>query len=342
MIDVRWFAPNRYCTLPVPALRRAGFSIALEGDRPCGAAVASDSPSAVEAFGFARRHRCPLGLNIADLPPWRLGQGRPDAVFAVGPRVFRLRRPWGGYPERSGYYSRLRYVARRAGRLWCPSRHSTEDVARRFEVSVTHLPFCYDSDRFPGEEPFPLTVDEPTLSAAKGSPVTILSISRLVPHKNHATILRAVARLATRPRLRIIGQGPEEPALAALAARLGVDLDLRTAWASDQEIIEAYRQADVVVSASRFEGFGLTPMEGLAMGLPVVASDIPPHREFLGDAVRFFAPDDDANLARELQAVLAQPSGRPVVLPSILAPLTIEACAARFGPELERLLSLPA
>ena len=341
-MDVRWFAPNRYCTLPVPALRRAGFSIALEGDEPCRAAVASDSPSAVAAFAFARRHRCPLGLNIADLPPWRLGQGRPDPVFAVGPRLFRLRRPWGGYPERSGYYSRLRYVARRAGRVWCPSRHSTDEVARRFEVPVTHLPFCYDSDRFSGAGQLPLS--------APRSPLTVLSISRLVPHKNHATILRAVARLATRPRLRIIGQGPEGPALTAIAARLGVALDLRTTWASDQEIVEAYRQADVVVSASRFEGFGLTPMEGIAMGVPVVASDIPPHREFLGDAVRFFAPDDDANLARELQAALTQPSSPPgppraergAVLPSILAPLTIEACAARFGPELERLLSLPA
>ena len=207
---------------------------------------------------------------------------------------------------------------------------------------MTHLPFCYDSDRFSGAGQLPLSPPR--------SPLTVLSISRLVPHKNHATILRAVARLATRPRLRIIGQGPEGPALTAIAARLGVALDLRTTWASDQEIVEAYRQADVVVSASRFEGFGLTPMEGIAMGLPVVASDIPPHREFLGDAVRFFAPDDDANLARELQAALSQPSSPPgppraergAVLPSILAPLTIEACAARFGPELERLLSLPA
>jgi glycosyltransferase involved in cell wall biosynthesis len=342
VIDIRWFAPNRYCTLPVPALQRAGFSIALEGDEPCGAVVASDAPSAVEAFGFARRHRCPLGLNIADLPPWRLGQGRPDAVFAVGPRVFRLRRPWGGYPERSGYYSRLRYVARRAGRLWCPSRHSTEDVARRFEVSVTHLPFCYDSDRFPGEEPFPLTVDEPALSAAKGSPLTILSVSRLVPHKNHATILRAVARLATRPRLRIIGQGPEGPALAALAAQLGVVLELRTTWASDPEIVEAYGQADVVVSASRFEGFGLTPMEGIAMGVPVVASDIPPHREFLDGAVRFFPVDDDRALAEAIEAAVQDPPLDCAVRDATLKPLMIEACAARFGPELERLLSLPA
>ena len=334
MNDLRWFAPNRYCALPVPALRRAGFSIALEGDEPCGAAVALDAPSAVEAFAFARRHRCPLGLNIADLPPWRLGQGRPDAVFAVGPRVFRLRRPWGGYPERSGYYSRLRYVARRAGRLWCPSRLSTDDVARRFEVPVTRVPFCYDSERFGVEGVRPRT-------APRTAP-TVLAISRLVSHKNHAAILRAVARLATPPRLRIIGQGPEGPTLAALAGRLGVTLELRTTWASDQEIVDAYREADVVVSASRFEGFGLTPMEGIAMGVPVVASDIPPHREFVNGAARFFPVDDDGALAEAIEAAVQDSPLDRSVRDATLAPLTIEACADRLGPELERLLSLPA
>ena len=334
MDDLRWFAPNRYCTLPVPALRRAGWSIALDGDAPCGAVIASDAPSAVEAFAFARRHRCPLGLSIADLPPWRLGDGRPDAVFAVGPRIIRVRRPWGGFPERSGYYSRLRYVARRASRVWCPSQHSTEDVQRRFEVPVTRLPFCYDSDRFNAHANPPLTTHR--------SPLTVLSISRLVSHKNHATILRAVARLRDRPLVRIIGQGPEAPVLAELAARLGISLDLRDTWASDQEIVEAYRQADVVVSASRFEGIGLTPIEGIAMGVPVVASDIPPHREFVSGAARFFPPDDDLALAEAVAAAIGAP---PVARPArdaVLAPITIEACAARFVPELEHLLGSTA
>ena len=334
MDDVRWFAPNRYCTLPVDALRRTGLSIALDGDAPCGAVVASDAPSAVEAFAFARRHRCPLGLNIADLPPWRLGNGRPDAVFAVGTRIIRVRRPWGGFPERSGYYSRLRHVARMARRVWCPSQLSTDDVQRRFEIPVTRLPFCYDSARFSSDGRVPLT--------AHRSPRTVLSISRLVPHKNHATILRAVARLPDRPLVRIIGKGPEAPVLAQLAARLGVSLDLRDTWASDQEIVEAYRQADVVVSASRFEGFGLTPMEGIAMGVPVVASDIPPHREFVSGAARFFSPDDDLALADAIGAAIGAPPVEQSARDAVLAPITIEACAARFVPELERLLGSTA
>ena len=327
--DLRWFSVNRYGTLPVSALRRAGLSIALEGTAPCRAAIALDAPSAVAAYRYARRHRCPLGLKIPDLPPWRLGQGRPDPVVEVAGRLFPIRRWWGGYPERSGYYSRLRHIARRADLVFAPSSQSVQDIERHFGVAAHRIPFCYDSDRFTGEAPL----------TAHRSPLTVLSISRLVPHKNHATILRAAARLDPRPRVCIIGQGPDAASLLTLAEQLGLVLELRTDWVPDDGIVEAYRGADVVVSASRFEGFGLTPMEGLAMGLPVIASDIAPHREFLGDAVRYFAPDDADTLAAELDAVRRRPPVRPSARPPVLDPLTIEAGAARLAPHLERLLA---
>jgi glycosyltransferase involved in cell wall biosynthesis len=328
--DVRWFAPNRYCALPVTALRRAGLAIALDGEQPAGLAFASDGACVTAAFDYSRRHRCPLALYLWDLPPWRLGSGKPDLVFEAGGRLVRWPRLWGRYPERAGYYSRMGFAARRADAVWCPSTNTVEDVQRHFGVGAERIPFCYDSDRFPGEEQFPLS--------APRSPLTLLSVSRLVPHKNHGMILRAAARISPRPLVRILGAGPEAENLRRLADSLGVRLDLPGVWASDEAIHSAYREASVLVCPSRFEGFGLTPLEGLAMGLPVVASDIPPHREFLGDAVRYFASNDDASLVRELQSVLAQPSSRPAVLPSILVPLTISACADRLLPGLMRLL----
>jgi glycosyltransferase involved in cell wall biosynthesis len=337
MPDLRWFAENRYGTLPVAPLRRAGLSISLEGNAPCRAAVAIDSPSAVAAYRYARRHRCPLGLNIFDLPPWRLGEGRPDPIIDLGGRLFRIRRPRGGYPERSGYYSRLRHIARAATLVFGPSAQSVGDIERRFGISAERIPFCYDSDRF-SDTGTPFLGHGSPLTPHR-SPLTVLSISRLVPHKNHATILRAAARLDPRPRVCIIGQGPEAAALLALADRLQVALELRTDWVSDDGIVAAYRGADVVVSASRFEGFGLTPMEGLAMGLPVLASDIPTHREFLGDAVAYFAPDDDGALAAALDETRRRPPGRPSARSSVLEPLTIDSCAARLAPCLERLIA---
>lgn len=52
-----------------------------------------------------------------------------------------------------------------------------------------------------------------------------------------------------------------------------------------------FSDADVVVHPSLAEGFGFPPLEALACGARVLASDIPPQREVLGNAVRFFAPD---------------------------------------------------
>jgi glycosyltransferase involved in cell wall biosynthesis len=328
--DLRWFAPNRYCTLPVPALRGAGLAIALEGDAPAGAAVAADGQCAVAAFEYSFRHLCPLLVYLWDLPPWRLGRGKPDFTFVLGGRLRRIPRPLGRYPERAGSYSRIRFAARRAAQVWCPSENTVRDVRARFGIEAARMPFCYDSDRF--------NTRSGGHRAGSGEPV-VLSISRLVPQKNHAVILRAAARLDPKPVVRIIGQGPEAEPLRRLARTLDLRLDLTDTWASDQEIVDAYRGADVVVSASQFEGFGLTPMEGLAMGLPVVASDIPPHREFVAGAVRFFPPDDDAALAREVAAVLLGPPVRPTAHPpAILTDLTIDACARRFLPGLERLL----
>ncbi len=332
MDDLRWFAPNRYCTLPVPALRRSGLAIALEGNAPAGAAVAADGQCAVEAFEYSRRVGCPLLVYLWDLPPWRLGHGKPDLVFELGGRVRRIPRPVGGYPERAGNYSRIRFVARRATMVWCPSGNTAGDVRARFGIEAQRVPFCYDSDRF-----HPGNAARAGRGPAGPRPI-VLSVSRLVRHKNHATLLRAAAQLGVGPTVRIIGQGPEAGRLRRLARELDVHLALTDTWASDQDIVEAYRAADLVVAPSRFEGFGLTPMEGLAMGLPVLASDIPPHREFLGSAVRFFPPDDDAVLAREMAAILERPAVPPAGPPGCLTDLTIEACARRFRAGLDSLL----
>src|SRR2546428_11619763 len=96
MDDVRWFAPNRFCTLVVPRLRERGLEIASDGDRPARLAIAMDAQVAAEACRYAARHRCPLIHYVWDLPPWWLGRGRHDWVWLAGGRL------GGGSPPRPG------------------------------------------------------------------------------------------------------------------------------------------------------------------------------------------------------------------------------------------------
>src|SRR2546429_3706084 len=138
MDDVRWFAPNRFCTLVVPRLRDRGLSIALDGDRPARLAIAMDAQVAAAAYRFAARHPCPLIHYVWDLPPWWLGRGRHDWVWLVAGRYLWLPRLGRRYSQRRGVYSRLRYVAVHAAAGLGPGAGAAAGGRERVGLGVPH------------------------------------------------------------------------------------------------------------------------------------------------------------------------------------------------------------
>lgn len=321
MIDVRWFAPNQFAELVVPRLRHLGLSIATAGDAPARLAIAMSGTVAERTWRYALAHRCPYVLYVWDLPPWKLGGGHPDVVWWGFGRFFRLPTFRRRYRQSRRYYSRLRFIAARARAVWAPSWASVESVTERFGVPCAHVPFCYDSDRFV------------PLAGETGAPPHILTVSRLEPSKNQQAVLHAAARLRPSLPVRLIGRGSQEPALRRLAAELAVDCSFASGL-SDAAMAAAYRNASVVVCPSRFEGFGLAPIEGMACGARVVASDIPSHREFAGRGARLFSLDDEDGLVAAIRAGLAGPPSDPAAVRA----LTITAAAERFAAGLADLL----
>jgi glycosyltransferase involved in cell wall biosynthesis len=311
--DIRWFAPNAYTTLLIPELRRRGLRISLEGAAPARLALSMSGTRAGEAWRYAQARRCPLLLYLWDLHPHATRSGAADPVWWVAGRFFRLPRPVGGFPSRRGYYSRLRYIAARARELWVPSEMTQVSLRTRFGLDSRRVPYCYDSNRFRAREP------------ARDDPPTLLTVSRLQRYKNQTASILAAARIGPAVRVRLIGSGPERDSLQRLADSHGVVCRIDTD-ADDAEVRDAYLRARVAVCPSRFEGFGLTPVEAVASGTPTVASDIPPHREFVGSAARFFPLDDVDALAEAIGAALNQAPPDP----SLMRELTISAAAERF------------
>lgn len=145
----------------------------------------------------------------------------------------------------------------------------------------------------------------PARPAAPGSSPLLLAVGRLVADKGFADLVAAAALLERGVRLRIIGEGPQQRALADLATALGVALEL-PGRVDGRGLRAAYAEADVVVQPSYREGLGLVAAEALLAGVPVVATDSGGVRDVL-PRDRLVAPGDVQQLADAITAVLDNP-----------------------------------
>lgn len=113
----------------------------------------------------------------------------------------------------------------------------------------------------------------------------LLLASRLEAYKQPDLVIRALAECPSDTHLAIAGDGPERDNLSRLADQLGVGSQVqmlgRLSWA---DLTSWYRTADVFLSLSRRECYGMSVAEALAAGVGVVASDIPAHREVVGQS----------------------------------------------------------
>ena len=83
---------------------------------------------------------------------------------------------------------------------------------------------------------------------------------------------------------------------------------------SDSALLDLYGQAFALISPSRDEGFSLPLIEGMAAGLPCLASDIPAHAELVTDPDCRFALDDEASLGEKLERAVTAAGWRTSVL----------------------------
>jgi glycosyltransferase involved in cell wall biosynthesis len=114
---------------------------------------------------------------------------------------------------------------------------------------------------------------EPLPSARPSRPL-IVACGRLIPQKDLATLLRALARMLVKAELWVLGTGPLQSELSALAEHLGVSRRVR--WLGFVANPFPYMAAaDVFALSSRWEGFANVLVEALACGTPVVATDCP-------------------------------------------------------------------
>lgn len=135
----------------------------------------------------------------------------------------------------------------------------------------------------------------------KEKTLKIISLASLYPHKNQMYLMEALADFKRKTgipfKLYVIGDGP---CMADIYLR-SIELGLRdnvvwygAIWQKDL-VRNIIKSSDVFVSASKYEGFPISILEGMVYGMPLILSDIPPHREIAGVEAMFFKLDDNHN-----------------------------------------------
>lgn len=208
-----------------------------------------------------------------------------------------------GFGHRPRWLGRLalRAAAARAAALVAPSRFT----AARIRMHAPAMPTVHVVPN--ALEPLPMTTASPA-----AEPPFVLHVGHLEPRKNVELLLRALALLppATRPRLRLAGaDAGQGRALRRLARSLAIaDAIEFTGAVDDAALARWYATTVAVCVPSRYEGFGLPALEGLAAGAPTLVAAAGALPEVVGAAGIVLPADQPGAWA---QALASLPPRRP-------------------------------
>ena len=221
------------------------------------------------------------------------------------------------------YRLRLPRSARAAARIIVPTECVARDVTEQFHIPggrIRVVPLGV-AERF--RPPSAEAVAALRGRHGLGGPF-LLFVGNVEPKKNLPTLLRAVAALRRdgRPHALVIAgvRGWKCREVYALPAELGIEDAVRfLGYVPEDDLPALYGAAEAFAFPSLVEGFGLPPLEAMACGTPVVASDADALVETAGDAALHVPARDAAALADALRRVLDDASLRERLVEAGLA-----------------------
>lgn len=211
-------------------------------------------------------------VTCHDLAPWAMAGSRAGLSYAV------WRLALGGLT--------------RASRVLADSESTAADL-RRFpgfsQVRVRVVPLGVNQSFRPTSSDLRQRLDLPD------GPL-ILHIGGNHPRKNIGLIVRALPYL------------PADFTFVQVGGGLTPTTQVKPLnFVSGSELAALYSLADVFVFPSKYEGFGLPPLEAMACGTPVIAANTSSLPEVVGDAGLLVSPDDPEELAAAIRRVLTEP-----------------------------------
>jgi glycosyltransferase involved in cell wall biosynthesis len=246
---------------------------------------------------FAPAYTMPLGLGVP------IAVSIHDVSFAAHPEWF----PW-----RQGLRRRAltKAAARRARAVLTLTAFSRDEIAQRLGVrpgKIAVVPPAVDSHPAFGATP------PPAQAAVSGStPPLVLYVGSIFNRRHVPALVRAFAEVVRHvpgARLEIVGENRTYPFVdvRSVVAECGLTsaVALRD-YVGEETLASLFATARAFVFLSEYEGFGLTPLEAMARGVPALVLDTAVAREAYGDGALYVGRPDAPDLPHEIARLLTE------------------------------------
>src|SRR5437588_3419245 len=239
--------------------------------------------------------RTPTVVTIHDVIPLRL------PLYRAGTKV-------------EAYMRLVARAAHKATLIITISQHAKQDIMNALHIPAERIRVIYEAA---GDEYTPVT-DASTLERVRTryglGEHYILYLGGLDQRKNVPQLVRAFAHLQQQlndPSLQLLISGnpdklhgPLFPDPRPVAANLGMTGQILYRFIEEEDKPAIYSGASLFVFPSLYEGFGLTPLEAMSCGAPVICSNRTSLPEVVGDAAITIDPDDTQAMVEAMRSVL--------------------------------------
>lgn len=250
-----------------------------------------------EQLELAPAARAGLLLNLGNTAPL-IRRGR-QAVVIHDAGVFDTPESY-SLPFRLWYRALHFSLARNGTRLLTVSKFSRGRLAHHLRIDPARIGVVAEG----GEHIFRSPADTAILAQHGLEPRRYaLAVGTQAAHKNLAALQGAVALLEQHGMVLALAGARD----ATVFRDSGAGAARPLGRVSDAELRALYENALCLIFPSRYEGFGLPPLEAIWCGCPVIAGQSGALPEVLGEAALWFAPDDPQGITRQLVPLIADP-----------------------------------
>lgn len=139
----------------------------------------------------------------------------------------------------------------------------------------------------------------------------VVAVGNAKRYKNLHTLVRAFRQSSfLRDNAKLVLVGPEAPLRELLADEGAGEEALATGFLEEEEFVRTVAHASAFVFPSTVEGFGLPPLEAMALGVPTLVADVEPMRSICSEGATFFPAHGASTLAAELERLLRDREAR--------------------------------